>query len=151
MTIWRSRRRKSDRLQTKLFTSHGYKSHQTVQGTAANELLAAVSNEPLSLCYPCPVCKNGERVDADALCALAACPSGGQNCPRVPPAIPHLNCPVTSLKVHLRAGSRGSRANAKLTRYCMSYPKDSPIALAKRKSPQLTEPPRPYLKSPKDE
>ena len=96
-------------------TSLGYKSHQTAQGTAANGALAATSNEPLSLCCPSPICESGEHVDANALRALAACPSGGRNCPRVSLAIPCLNCPITSLKAHLCARSRG------FTRQCKAY------------------------------
>ena len=44
---------------------------------AANEVLAAASNEPLSLCYPSSACESGGRIDANASHALAAYPSGG--------------------------------------------------------------------------
>ena len=96
-------------------TSHGYKYHQTAQGMAANEVLAAASTEPLSLCYPPSACKNAGRVDANASHALVACPSGGRNCPQVPSALPHLNYLGTSLKVHLCTRLRG------FTHQCKTY------------------------------
>ena len=75
--------------------------------TTANEALTAASNEPLSLCYPSPTCKNGKRVDANASCALTACPSCGRICPHISSAIPCLNCLVTSLKAHPCTHSQG--------------------------------------------
>ena len=154
---WRSRRRKSDSLQTKNCPHHHTRVslNSAEYGTLIKRLLLRLTTtsnaQPtLSRCS-LPLVQRGGRADANASHGPANRPSGGGNCPRIPLTIPRPNCQVMSPNCTSTCSLAGVHVGVNRSRYCASHTENSFSALTRKTPLQSTNLLRPYLRILTDE